>query len=629
MTELPHSLKVSFMRGRAAGVLVLALCAYVNACVCDSQAANPLPLCPGDNVSDAYELLVDGKQVPVGSSTFNGEKTFHFAAFESEQPVEARVTLRPAAGKFKRLRPRRSERDIRSVDGILKFQILPGEKLVLESRDAPPLFLFALPVEKDAPQPGDAGVVYFGPGEHHAGEIRLKSGQTLYLAAGARVKGRVYAFEANDVAIRGRGVLDARGFTDRDKKIHGVLFERCRNVALEGIQIRTGDWWQVLFLLTDNARVDHVHTLSFGQNNDGVDTDGVTNLEVRNSFIGCGDDGFGIHAVDAVTFGEPPTQHCRFENCVIWNEHAGNGLRVGASTETSEITNIVFCSIHVLNCINHAIMIDHSDWAALQHIVFDRFHNDTSKPLANIFVGKTHYSNSIGYRDQRGTIEGLEFRDCTSSGGDVILRGFDADHDVRGVRFVNLRIRDRPVTSVEDLTIGKFVHDVQFDRQPELKLSKRPPLTGSTPRELVLDNGGKSTWVFAGNDLRTSEASDSYGGTAWRISRLGWGRAAAYVPQLAGRYEIAVYWGEQEGVATAAPWTVFHRDGYTTQLLDQNHSAGWHRLGEFELTPDSWVRLVDPHYAISNGPAFADAVRFRRVEAPAHTHAAGDGVDRD
>jgi len=589
---------------------------FVHVFVDHSQAAMPLPLCPGDQVSDAYAVTVDGQRVPVGTSKFNGEKTFHVAAFETDQPVEATVQLGRAAGDFKRLRPNRAKRPVRVANGVAKFQILPGEKLVLESQHAPPLFLFALPVEIGAPKPGDAGIVFFGPGEHEAGEIRLTSGETLYLAAGARVKGRVYAFEAHDVAIRGRGVLDARGFTNRDKKIHGVLFERCRNVALEGIQIRTGDWWQVLFLLTDDARVNHVHTLSFGQNNDGIDTDGVTNLEVRNSFLGCGDDGFGIHAVDAVTLGEPPTRNILAENCIIWNEHAGNGLRVGASTETGEISNIVFRSIDVLNCINNAIMIDHSDWANMCNIIFDDFHNDTLKPLANIVIAKTHYSNSTGFRDERGKIEGLVFRDCYSAGGDVVIRGFDDAHDVRGVRFINCRIQERPVQFLEELSIGDFVRDIQFAARPRIQVSKPSKPNGSHQAELLLDNGSNACWAFAGKDLRIIEREDSHGGSAWRIDQLGAGRGAVYEPRLEGQYEVSVYWGNYESVATAAPWTVYHRDGYTTQLLDQNNSAGWHRLGEFSLGPESWVRLIDPHYPVSNGPVIADAIRFRRVDGP-------------
>ena len=73
-------------------------------------------------------------------------------------------------------------------------------------------------------------------------------------------------------------------------------------------------------------------------------------------------------------------------------------------------------------------------------------------------------------------------------------------------------------------------------------------------------------------------------------------------------------WGSHTDVATKAPWTVKSVDGYKTIIFNQNMTPGWHSLGKFRLDARSWVKLVDPHYIISNGPVVADAVRFYRVE---------------
>lgn len=584
---------------------------------CAWGQALALPICPGDSVSKLYALSVDGQDVPVGTSKFNGKKEFHIAAFEIDATTGVRLRVPAGAEKALRVRPSRLQRQIHMAEGIVQFAVEPGEKLVVEAGPQPPLFLFALPLESKKPPANGAGIVYFGPGEHTAGEIELKSGQTLYLAAGARVRGRVRAFEARDITIRGRGVLDARDYTDFAAQTHGILIERCQNISIEGIQLRTGDWWQILLLLSNDVRIDHLHTLSFGRNNDGVDTDGVGNLHVRDSFIGCGDDGFGIHAVDAVVHGEPATHDCLIERCVIWNEFAGNGLRVGASTETEELHDITFRSIDVLHCINNAIMIDHSDWAHLRNIAFENFHNDTPKPLAKIVVDKTGYSNKIGFRDKRGRISGLRFRDATSALGGISIRGYDNQHRIQGVDFFNCRIGDRLVRRSQDLSIGDHVSDVQFTEHANPAVGTVKPRPTSQQAELVVDNDSPASWAFAGKDLNTVDSTDSYGGTAWRLGRLGPGCAAVYEPHLTGLYEVAVHWGTHEGVATAAPWTVFHAEGYTTRVLDQNRSAGWHVLGEFELGPDSWVRLVDPHYPLSDGPVIADAVRFRRIDRTA------------
>lgn len=572
-----------------------------------------LPACPGDAVSEIYALTVDGQNVPVGSSKFNGGKIFHVAEFETDKAVQVRLQVTGGAEQTVRIRPSRSKREYRLANGTIEFAVRPESKLVVQAGALPPLFLFALPIEKEKPSSNDPATVYFGPGDHTAGEIRLTSGQTLYLAAGARVRGRVRAFEAHDIAIRGRGVLDAREHTDFATQTHGILMERCKNVSIEGIQVRTGDWWQILLLLTDDVRIDHLHTLSFGRNNDGVDTDGARNLLVRDSFIGCGDDGFGFHAVDAVVHGEPVTQNCVAERCVIWNEYAGNGLRIGASTETSEMSNITFRSIDVLHTKNNAIMIDHSDWAHLQNITFHDFNNDTPKPLAKIAVAKTGYSNNTGYRDERGQISDLRFREVRSTSGGISIRGFDDEHCVRGVQFHDCWIANKPVRTTKDVSLGPHVFDVQFADRVIAVESRTRNVSTQQLDELLLDNGMTGCWAFAGADLDTLDVPDCHGGTTWRLNRLRAGKAAVYEPRLEGRYEVAVHWGTHEGVATNAPWTVSHKRGYTTHFLNQNRSAGWHVLGEFELGPDSWVRLVDPHYPVADGPVVADAVRFRRV----------------
>ena len=50
-----------------------------------------------------------------------------------------------------------------------------------------PLLIFANAMEQDAPQEGDTGVLYFGPGVHRpeSGVVEVKSNQTLYLAGAA------------------------------------------------------------------------------------------------------------------------------------------------------------------------------------------------------------------------------------------------------------------------------------------------------------------------------------------------------------------------------------------------------------------------------------------------------------
>jgi len=432
------------------------------------------------------------------------------------------------------------------------------------------------------------------------------------------VKGRLHAFEVEDLVVRGRGLWDARGFTNKPKKIHGMLFERSKNIRIEGIQLRTGDWWQTNFLLSSDIEIEHMMLMSFGTNNDGIDADGVTNLTARYCFIGCGDDGFGFHAIDAVQNGEPTTRNLLAEHCVIWNENAGNGLRIGASMETGVFENIIFRDIDVVHVRNRgvAIMMDHSDWAHTRNVLFERFYNESGRPLMSLSTQRTRYSSTSGYRDERGNISDLYFVDCISKHPGVTLRGDSADAGIRDLWFVNCTMGGEPLTSAEGFNTNEHVSGLHFvDQMPTPKVFPEEPVEVRQLAELTIDNGDPGFWAYAPDGFRELEdVANAVGGDAIMLEKLGWFHAAVYEPKLEGRYEIHIHWIAQPGLSSKTPWTVHHTEGYKTTVFPADTETGWHRLGEFELDGTSWVRLVDSHYPISDGPVIADAVRFVRVQ---------------
>lgn len=299
-------------------------------------------------------------------------------------------------------------------------------------------------------------------GVHEPGLISPKSGQTIYLEQGALVKGRIYGDGVQNVTIKGRGVIDAQGFTDKSNKICGLEFKNSSNIRVEGIGLRTGEWWQSLYILCHDVEVKYMNLMSFGVNNDGIDIDGVTNFKVSNCFIGCGDDGFGWHAVDAEGNGEPSTENCIAEDCVIYNAHAGNGLRVGASMETRLFKNITFKNIDVLEHAGFGIYSDHSDWATCENITFENFFIEKPKNAINIKIGKTRYTNSTGFRDERGNINGLNFINVQTSGGKIILNGFDKEHAIRKVNFRNCMVKGQPIRD-EDVVVNEYVYELGFE----------------------------------------------------------------------------------------------------------------------------------------------------------------------
>ncbi len=408
--------------------------------------------------SSLYELRVDGREVHVNDE---GRFDFHTAAFTLGKPVTVEVTL-PEGANEPVIRPLRHGLKPVVRDGKASFTLTEPLNLVVQADGLMPLALFATPPETERPSAEDSNVWYFGPGLHEPGIIRPRSGQTIYLAEGALVKGRIEALDVTGVRVRGRGVLDASAYSVREDKTPGILFERCRDIRVEGIGLRGGSWWQVLFLLTDDVEVSHLNIMGVSVNTDGIDLDGVRNFVARHCFIRCEDDGFGWHALDARRNGEPPTENCVAEDCVIWNTRWGNGLRIGASMETQLFRNIVFRNIDVLEHANAAIRSDHSDWALCENIRFENFVDEAPGRVIEVVIGRTRYSNDNGYRDARGRFRGLHFVNVTSPGGDIVLRGYDDEHDIAGVTFENCVIGGKPVQSLADITVNEFVRDVSF-----------------------------------------------------------------------------------------------------------------------------------------------------------------------
>ena len=414
---------------------------------------------PGAAPSHAYAVKVNGQDVPVNDED---KFDFHTAMFCMDGPVTVEVRVKGGA-EGALVRPYR-HRINPQVDGdLLTFTLGKPLKLVLQAKGRPNLALLATPVEADLPKPGDANLLYFAPGVHKAGVIRPQTGQTIYLAPGALVKGRIEARNVKDVTVKGRGVLDANGYSVRANKTCAILFDRCSNIKVEGIGVRGGTWWQTLYLLTDDVEVSHMNIIGKSVNTDGIDIDGVRRFVARDCFIRAEDDGFGWHALDARANGEPPTRDALAEDCVIWNTAAGNGLRVGASMETQLFENITFRNIDVLQHAGAAIYSDHSDWATCRNIRFENFADETPEgKTIHVEIRKTRYSNDNGFRDERGRYDGLHFVNVTSPGGGIELRGFDEEHRIDNVTFENCMIGGNSVDGMDDVKVNEFVRNVTF-----------------------------------------------------------------------------------------------------------------------------------------------------------------------
>lgn len=505
----------------------------------------PQPAIPGVAASSAYQVRVNGLPVPVNNESYFD---FHTAFLSIDRAVEIEVEFSPGV-TYQSIHPLRHQLAPAASSNKITFTLLAPLKLVIKAQGALPLAICATPLEQAVPASNDPDVIYFAPGIHEPGLIQPTTGQTVYLAPGALVKGRIETRNASNVTIRGRGTLDSRGYSVRANKTNAILFDRCSDVHIDGIGIRGGTWWQTLFLLTNDATATHLTILGKTVNTDGIDIDGVENFIARDCFIRCEDDGFGWHALDAQANGEPPTRNCLAENCVIWNSNHGNGLRIGASMETDVFEDITFRNIDVLEHAGAAISSDHSDWATCRNIRFENFTDETSKKTVRILILKTQYSNATGYRDERGHYDGLHFTNLTSPGGSIQFSGFDATHAIDNVTFKDCYRGTAPIDDLGDITINAFVTNVSFEINPPAVL---PPgafnLTEPAPQQTQL------AWNYGATDPNAFQIERSVTAGPWAPLANLTGDARTLtdpgqLPLTSYRYRIRAL--DSAGIATA------------------------------------------------------------------------------
>lgn len=173
----------------------------------------------------------------------------------------------------------------------------------------------------------------------------------------------IYAFEAENVALTGKGKIEPRMGTwtkwfarppahmealkrlytmgstgvpvERRQMAEGennlrpqlIQFNRSRNVLIEDVKIRNSPFWTIHLLLCESVVVRRVDISAHGHNNDGIDPEGTRNLLVEDCRFDQGDDAIAIKSGtnhDGWRLGRPS------ENIVIRNSTVVNGHQLVA-----------------------------------------------------------------------------------------------------------------------------------------------------------------------------------------------------------------------------------------------------------------------------------------------------------
>ncbi|MDR0752044.1 MAG: hypothetical protein LBF12_05650 [Christensenellaceae bacterium] len=318
--------------------------------------------------------------------------------------------------------------------------------------------------------------IYIGPGIYDASAIPLKTGQTLYLAGGAYVFGQIRAEYAENITIKGRGIISGSIY-DRSELVQSVIpieFADSKNINITGITILDPAGIAIALIRCIDSNVRGVNIITARANCDGISIQSCVNILVSDCFVRSWSDSLVVKD----KYGESST-NIVFENSTIWTD-LNESCKVGYETNGSLIKNVTFRDITILHNFHKAVMAVHNaDKAHISDVYFLNITIEDAQTIGDLTDNHDDYiiEVEIGKHDKwsvtakRGPITNVTFSNIniitTVNSAAIRLTGEDSDASLTQAIFNNLYISDSQVQSTDDLlfSTNDYINDVLFGSQ--------------------------------------------------------------------------------------------------------------------------------------------------------------------
>jgi len=498
--------------GLLVSLLLLGTCGEVGAAVI------AYPRVPGYRLNSDF-LSVKANGIPV--DTVTTDVTVGYVHFAFSGTVTVEVTVRETIRTFD-LSPHRYEINATADGKVLSFQLSQPRKLHLKVNNLSRFFIFADAPETNPPKLGQTGVysledygvssslelvqtskiqlaiddvavkkgiLYVPPGLYQSGELKIKSNLTLYLAAGAVIKGTakvsdyprgrfgtqlIHLLDCDNVRIAGRGAIDGRGRALRlatenssEGRLKLIRSFRAKNCVVEDVLLLDAGSWSIHLIESSDLRFTNTKLISntilddpafpWEPNTDGFDPDNSSRVIIENGFVSCSDDAIAVK----LRYGTlRDMDDVRFRNNVVWT--VKSALKIGTEVASRKMTNIVFENNEVIHADRGIVVycyrgatIENPQWI---NNCFERIGDNTKEMNMEIKIqddGGRGYLNNVFIKDN--IFERF-------SPNPSRLRGLDGEHVLDGVVFDNLVIAGKKRTSLADaeITTDNFVRNVSF-----------------------------------------------------------------------------------------------------------------------------------------------------------------------
>ena len=395
-----------------------------------------------------------------------------FAMFTDSFSKPVKVRIKRQGAPFSKVEVRPSAYNIhpkRIDEQTIEFTLKsPMQKVSVEFDEDRNHNLFLIPdlVDNKHPSVSESNVIYYGAGEHEAGEIVLNSGQRLYLDEGAVVYGNIVAKDAHNIAIEGRGIL-CGSRNDHNLPSRKVLarFENCTDIRIEGIMMRSSPVWTVAAYGCKGLYIDNMKHICWMRNSDGIDICSTSNVSIRNCFMRNYDDNISLKVVKWLGAN---VENITVEDCVFWADCAHNLLVGPESKEGYMMRKIRFSRCTLLEGRETAdpwrgmmaIMV--SDEGAFENVTFEDITIDKARGGMPFSVDFCQYE-TIGKKAKDITLRRI---DCWGEEPmpQSVIRGLDKEHKVENISLHKIKINGKKINNrnLEQYVItNEFIEDLK------------------------------------------------------------------------------------------------------------------------------------------------------------------------
>ena len=393
------------------------------------------------------------------------------------------------------------------------------------------LHIFADPVKDYGIDIHDENVLYFGPGEHTADMIEMKSNQTIYLDEGCVLHAHIHAIDCDNIKILGRGIIDNSRkketilFEVHQELTHAAVrnatrtrpiqLEYCNNVEIDGVTIRDSMVYNIHPRCCRNLHINNIKLIgNWRYNSDGIDMHNCEDVLIENCFIRTFDDCLCVKGMDCFYEGDvnqavyeathrngevyEEFKNVLVRNCVLWNDW-GKCMEIGAETRAEKIYNVVFEDCDVIHVMNPVLDCANMDYADIFNItyrninveydetipkymlqradaqVYENLDPDYAPALMKVYI-ENHYEYSVGGKG-RGKCHDITFENVhLYSRQQPFLHfiGYDETHLTENITVKNLYWNGKLIKSLDEVkyAANEFTKNIRLEADEYAQMDK-------------------------------------------------------------------------------------------------------------------------------------------------------------